>query len=72
MKLSRLSPVLITVALIACSEQNWYQGAQSAQTAECMKQPFSEFKDCNKMTDKSYQQYKSERDQLLENDAIIP
>ncbi len=72
MKLIRLFPVLVYILLTACSEQSWYQGAQSAQTAECMKQPLSEFKDCNKTTEKSYLQYKSERDQLLENNATKP
>jgi pantothenate synthetase len=72
MKLSQLLLLLASVSLIACSEQNWYQGAQSAQTAECMKQPLSEYKDCNKAAEKSYEQYKSERDQLLKSDDTKP
>ena len=72
MRTGKLLTVLISISLIACSEQSWYQGAQSAQTAECMKQPLSEYKDCNKAADKSYQQYKNERDQLLKSDDIKP
>ncbi|MCK4834828.1 MAG: hypothetical protein KAT12_08615 [Gammaproteobacteria bacterium] len=53
-----------TTALIACSKPDWYQGARSAQTAQCMKAPLSEYKDCNQQTDMSYRDYEESRDGL--------
>ncbi len=38
-----LITMIIMVTLAACTKQNWYQGAQSAQTANCMKEPLSEY-----------------------------
>ncbi|MBE9568709.1 MAG: hypothetical protein IMF14_08430, partial [Proteobacteria bacterium] len=42
---------LLTMTLPACSKQNWYQGARSAQTAQCMQGPESEYKDCNQQSE---------------------
>ncbi len=64
-------PVLIPTLLItmmvltACSKQNWYQGAQSAQTAQCLKEPDSEFNDCNQPSKESYEDYEEKREQLI-------
>ncbi len=55
----------ITATLTACSKQNWYHGAQSAQTAHCMKQPLAEYNDCNEQSRAtSYQDYEKDREQL--------
>lgn len=61
--------ITIIIALMtvsACSKQNWYQGARSAQTAQCLKEPDSEFDDCNQQSDETYESYKDKRDQLIE------
>ncbi len=64
-----LRKTAITLAIIAtltaCSKQNWYHGAQSAQTAHCMKQPLAEYNDCNEPSQAtSYQDYEKDREQL--------
>ena len=59
--------MLLALALAACTKQSWYQGAQSAQTAHCMKEPLSEYEDCNKQSEESYQDYKNSREQLDRN-----
>jgi hypothetical protein len=62
---SKLLQILIATSLAACSQQNWYQGAQSAQTAECMKEPLAEYKDCKQQSGQtSYEDYKKSQQQL--------
>ena len=53
------------IALTACSKQSWYQGAQSSQTAHCMKEPLSEYKDCTQQSGENYDEYNKNREQLL-------
>lgn len=54
----------MAVSASACSSQNWYQAAQSANTAHCMKGPASEYEDCNKQSNKSYQEFEADKKQL--------
>ena len=58
-----------SIFLTACGQQNWYQGARSAQAANCMKQPLAEYEDCNQSSqDMSYQQYEKMQEQLQSED----
>ncbi len=65
---THLTLLLATITLAACSQQNWYQGAQSAQTAHCMKQPLAEYNDCNQSQEMSYQEYEKTQEQLQDQD----
>ncbi len=61
------APLLILIATVlpACSQQNWYQGMQSAQTAQCMKQPLAEYNDCKQQSgEMDYADYKKNQQQL--------
>ena len=58
--------VILCFGLTACTTQSWYQGAQSAQTAHCVKEPISEYEDCMKQTEGNYENYEYEREQLIE------
>jgi hypothetical protein len=60
---------ILSLGLTACSKQAWYQGAQSAQTANCMQEPLSEFEDCNKPSDENYQDFERKRKDLTEDTA---
>lgn len=62
--------VLIAPTLIACSKQNWYQGVQSAHEARCMQEPVSEYDECMRQSDDSYNEYEKNRGDLSE-DAVI-
>ncbi len=64
----KLMILLITGTLAACSQQNWYQGTQSALTAQCMKQPLAEYEDCNQPSKESYDDFKNSREQLKNQD----
>lgn len=60
-----LTLILISTGLVACSQQNWYQGAQAAQTAQCMKEPLSEYRDCKQQSgEASYDDYKKSQKPL--------
>ena len=54
----------MTTCITACSQQNWYQAAQSANTANCMKEPLSEYENCNKPSNESYLNYQADKEQL--------
>ena len=68
---SKYSIVLVALllAVTGCTTESWYQGAKSAQTSHCMKEPISEYEDCIKQAGEdgeSYQGYKEKREQLLQ------
>ncbi len=55
----------LIIGLSACSQQSWYHGAQSAQTAHCMEQPPAEYDDCIKQSrEMSYDEYEKNREEL--------
>jgi hypothetical protein len=60
-----ISIFILLMVLTSCSTQNWYAGAQSAQTAHCMKVPVSEYEDCINQSTESYDEYSKNREQLL-------
>jgi hypothetical protein len=71
----KLSVVILPAAILlsallttACSNQNWYIGAQSAHKAHCMKQPVSEYEDCMQQTSESYNEYELKRQDVLDAD----
>jgi len=68
---THLTFILLTVSFLsACSQQNWYQGAKSAQTANCMQQPLAEYNDCNQPSQEmSYQEYEKIQEQLQDQNS---
>ncbi len=65
---TKVTMIVIASSLAACSQQNWYQGTQSALTAHCMKQPLAEYEDCNQPSNESYDDFKNSREQLKNPD----
>ena len=57
--------LILMMLLTSCSKQNWYQGAQSAQTANCMKEPLAEYENCTQQSKEDYDKYEETREQLL-------
>jgi len=57
--------LITAISLSACSKQAWYTGAQSAQTAHCLDEPMSEYKDCNERSTESYHDYEKSREELM-------
>ena len=60
---------LLAVTLTACTKQAWYQGAQSSQTAHCMKEPVSEYNDCIQHSAENYDEYNKNREALIEENT---
>lgn len=54
--------LILLLCLISCSTQAWYQSAKDAQAAHCRQGPLSEYDDCMKKSDGSYNEYEKERD----------
>jgi hypothetical protein len=61
--------ILLAITLIACTEQAWYSGVQSSQTANCMKEPVSEYNDCIQQSGESYNEYNKSREALIEENT---
>jgi hypothetical protein len=55
---------IAATALIACTQQSWYQGVKSAHQAHCMQEPASEYDECMKQSDASYNEYEKNREEL--------
>ncbi len=64
--LHKLTILIFIIGVSACTKQSWYQGAKSAQTAHCMQEPLSEYDDCNQQSSENYDEYKKNREDLLE------
>jgi len=63
--------VIAATALTACSKQSWYQGVQSAHEAQCLKGPPSEYDECIKQSDRSYDEYEKNRKELNQDTTNI-
>ena len=60
---------LVAITLTACTKQAWYQGAQSAKEAHCMKGPVSEYEDCIQQSSENYDEYNRNREALIEENT---
>ena len=56
---------MLALTLTACSKQGWYQGMQSAQTANCMKEAISEYDDCKQPSNENYDSYEKVRKDIM-------
>jgi hypothetical protein len=52
------------LALSACSNQQFYEGAKAGKQANCLNFPAGEYKECMEDTSDSYEQYKQKRDEV--------
>jgi hypothetical protein len=55
---------LCMLALSACSNQQFYEGAKAGKQANCLNFPAGEYKECMEDTSDSYEQYKQKRDEV--------
>ena len=56
---------MLALTLTACSKQGWYQGMQSAQTANCMKEAISGYDDCKQPSNENYDSYEKVRKDIM-------
>lgn len=57
--------VFVTVVLMACTSQQYYEGLKAGRRATCLEYPESEFEDCMDETKTSYQEYKRQRQEIV-------
>jgi hypothetical protein len=52
--------------LLACSNQSWYENLQYNARQKCLEQPPEQAQTCLQQYQKSYQEYKKEREVFLQ------
>ena len=66
---SKIFTLLILSMLSACSTSSAYYGAQQYQINQCLqKSPQSEYEECAKQSDKSFDEYNQERNETIKTD----
>ncbi len=60
--------LILAFHITACSKENWYHSARSAQTAHCMNEPLSEYEDYNRQAEESYGEYDKKQEGIQEQE----
>ena len=69
MRIIRVCCVLLSVWMLsACTQQQLYNSVKSNQRLKCEKEPPSKYEECMQQTQDSYDEYKREREEILEED----
>jgi len=66
----RFITIFSILILYACTQQDWYRGAQQYQNAKCMEGPISEYENCTIPVDENYEQYNKKRELLMEETTL--
>lgn len=59
--------LFVIFGLMACTQQQYYEGLKSGSRSNCLEYPESEYEDCIEDTEKSYDQYRDEREAIVGN-----
>jgi len=59
--------LLVLLILTGCSSKGAYEGIQASNRIECSKLPRSQYDECIKSANKSYEEYKYERKQPIKD-----
>jgi len=57
---------LLLLSLTACTRQQYYEGLKAGRRATCLEYPESEYEDCVDETNTSFEEYKRQRQQVIE------
>ena len=63
-KLKFLSLLLVILMLSSCTNQQIYRAFQSNQQLDCQGLPQSQYEECIKLSDESYDSYQQKRDEM--------
>jgi hypothetical protein len=58
---------LLLISLTACTKQQYYEGLKAERRTECLEYPVSEYEDCIDETQKSFEEYSTERKEVIGN-----
>lgn len=64
--MNKLWGLTILLGLVACSNQAIYENMRIQQQNDCLKEPPGRYDECIERADKSYDEYRRERDRALE------
>lgn len=64
---STFALILISLTLSACSNQAIYNTLQQNQRNACLKEPPVLYEECMERASQSYQDYRRERDEMLQD-----
>jgi len=64
--MNRILIGLLLISIAACSNKVMYDNLRLNQRQKCVKEPRSNYIECIKRTDKSYEDYERKRKELLE------
>lgn len=67
-KLKALLLVGSTALLASCADRQLYQVGQDVQRENCRNGPFSEYEDCMAEANRSFEDYKQNREEVAENE----
>lgn len=59
----------LLLTMTACTRQQYYEGLKAGHRASCLEYPESEYADCVDETETSYEEYKSQRQQAIDNET---
>jgi hypothetical protein len=54
------------IVLASCSTASWYQGAKASGEAHCRTLPQGEYQECMRSYDKTYNEYKKQREEAIQ------
>jgi hypothetical protein len=58
---------ILLPAITACTSQQYYEGLKAGHRANCLEYPESEYQDCIEEADTGYEEYKSQRKEVIGN-----
>ncbi len=56
--------LFVFLSLSACTSSNWYHGMKASEQVQCLNVPQSEYDECMKNSNESYEEYKQKREEL--------
>ena len=65
-RLTAITLLAGALVLASCSTANWYQGAKASGEAHCRTLPQGEYQDCMRGYDKTYNEYKKQREEAIQ------
>jgi len=57
----------LLLTMTACTRQQYYEGLKAGHRASCLEYPESEYADCVDETKISFEEYKNQRQQAIDN-----
>lgn len=64
--MNKLLIILMLLGVAGCSNRAIYENLRIQQRHDCLKEPPAVYEDCIERTNKSYEQYRREREEALE------